>query len=142
MSRVGELEQLLMTYLQTSAPEWTGNLRRHITAFGNSHIRISGPAYNTEVARALVNKHGKGLVRRIDYSEMKDGKRQRIAIKISDGKGGTKQLFDYAWLLNEFGAFGTGRHEHWVNRAVYTACVMYVAPKGGHVDFGGGFQPY
>lgn len=150
MDRVKELESMVMSNILSDVPVWTGNLSRHITAMGAGHIRISGPAYDKEVARNLVNKKGKGNVRRLSYSEWRyrswtrpQAKKERIAITIKNQRGGTKQLFDYAWLLNEFGAFGTGRHQHWVNRAIYNACVMYIFTQGGgQIKFGGGFQPY
>lgn len=155
MSRVKELEQLLMTYLQKSAPEWTGNLRRHITALGIGHIRLAAPVYDKEVARNLVNKLGKGQVKRLSYSEKypyieaKVIERQRYTIKVykkANKKGGTKQLFDYAWLLNEFGAWGgrktNYRHRHWVNRAVYNACVKYAFINNGEVKMSAGFFLY
>lgn len=155
MNRVKELESMVMNNLLADVPIWTGNSARHITALGIGHIRLAAPVYDKEVARNLVNKLGKGQVKRLSYSEKypyieaKVIERQRYTIKVykkANKKGGTKDLFDYAWLLNEFGAWGgrktNYRHRHWANRAVYNACVMYAFINNGEVKMSAGFFPY
>lgn len=147
MSRIKELESIVMSDLLSNVPIYTGNSARHITALGIGHIRLSAPVYDKEVARNLVNKKGKGNVRRLSYSEKypyieKQGsERERYKITIRNTGKGTKDLFDYAWLLNEFGSWGSRNHNmHWVERAVYNACVMYAFANNGEVKTSQGFK--
>lgn len=119
-----ELEEIVLQNLRIDAPQWTGNLFRHITATGLGKIVVSGPSYDIMDAEKKVSQFGRGNARRLITSW--EGKKLLTSKPyIGVFTGNMKQFFDYAMLLNEYGAFGGGRHKYWTNRSVVNACNLY-----------------
>lgn len=146
--RVVELESYVMSQLQTNCPIYTGNSLRNITALGTGHIRLSAPPYKVFGFYDDYTPHYEPIKpkevkkpKKIKYKEKMP--QPKFTSRFYRGYGkiyklthttvGRTDFTHYAFLLNAVGAFGSGRHQFWVNRAVYNACVMYANQIGANV---------
>ena len=111
-----QIRDKLYRALKASCPVLSGNMRNHITQRGK-RIVISGPSYDLNLWKA------KG----------------RISKTVDIQKGKTRSRFvsdfDYAYWVNEYGAFGTKHNNSlpskgWVDRAILRTLVPIARSEG------------
>ena len=106
-----ELQYSLLWNLVMESPVLSGNMQSMISlGYGNDgyEVIIEAPFY-----------------------DMKKWQKQGIIVHTGANKNG---ITDYAYEVNEFGAFGRhNKSEHWANRVINTCCEEIAKKYGGEV---------
>ena len=107
-----ELQYALLWHLVNESPVLSGNMQSMIQlGYGNDGYEIKIPA---------------------PFYDATKWKKDKVIVHTGAVIGG---LTDYAYSVNEFGAFGThNKSEHWVNRVLNRICEEVAKKYGGTVE--------